>query len=171
LFATQICIPFARSINAPKAFHVEGTVAPLRWIVIYHTKVIPPESGKFRFIGYADDFIVVRLGGQNVLDASLGYAQLDPAANVKESVGMGPKHQPLKCGKWIQLTAGTPVDMQVLIGEGPGGYSGFLLMVQKQGVAAPKGDYPVFQLVDSPIPDFEQNFHFSKNKMLFQISP
>jgi len=171
LFATQICIPLTESINAPKAFHVEGTVAPMRWIVIYHAWVIPPESGQFRFIGFADDFMVVRVGGQNVLDASWNGEELAPEANVKEAVGLGVERQPLKCGKWIQMEAGTPVDMQVLIGEGPGGHSGFLLMVQKQGVATPQGDYPVFQLQDSPIPDLDKTFHFSKKKMVFQLSP
>ena len=84
---------------------------------------------------------------------------------------MGPEHFPLKCGKWVQMEAGTPMDMLVLIGEGPGGFSGFLLMIQKRGDDSPKGDYPVFQLQDSPIPDMSTDFQFSKKKMVFQVSP
>jgi hypothetical protein len=171
LITTQICIPVTPSENAPKAFHVEGTVHPRRWNVIYQATIIPPETGQFRFIGFADDFLMVRMDGRNVLDGSLSGEELDSEANVHEDVGTGPEGQPLKCGKWIQMDAGTPMDMMVLIGEGPGGFSGFLLMIQKQGVNTPKGDYPVFQLQEAPIPDLGFGFQFSKKKMLFQVSP
>jgi hypothetical protein len=60
--------------------------------------------------------------------------------------------------------------MKVLIGEGPGGSSGFLLMIQKQGDDSPKGDYPVFQVQDVKIPDISYLPNFSKKKMLFQVS-
>jgi hypothetical protein len=171
LSATQICIPLTASENAPIAFNVEGTVHPLRWIVIYHARIIPPESGEFRFIGYADDFMVVRMDQQNVLDACFPGEQLDIGARVVDlDVGMGPEGVPLRCGKWIQMEAGTPMDMQVLIGEGPGGVSGFLLMIQKQGDNSPKGDYPVFQVQDSDVPDFGSGFEFSQKKMLFKVA-
>ena len=171
LSATQICIPVTPSENAPIAFNVEGTVQPYRWIVIYHARIIPPESGEFRFIGFADDYMVVRVDQQNVLDASLSDKELVPEANVDLDVGKGPENQPLKCGKWIQMEAGTPMDMQVLIGEGPGGQSGFLLMIQKQGDNSPKGDYRVFQLQDSDVPEMGAGFEFSQKKMLFKVAP
>ena len=171
LYATQICIPMTPSQNAPKAFQVEGIVHPRRWNVVYHARIIAAESGEFRFIGFADDFMVVRIDGRNVLDATYNGEELDPDANVKEDVGMGPEKQPLKCGKWIQMEPGTPLDMKVLIGEGPGGSSGFLLMIQKMDDNSPVGDYPVFQLQDSPIPDLGRDFRFSKKKTVFQVAP
>jgi hypothetical protein len=171
LYATQICVPSTPSKNAPIAFHVEGTVHPRRWNVVYRAKVISPDSGEFRFIGFADDFMVVRLDGQNVLDASYAGEELDPDADGKEDVGIGPENQPLKCGKWIHIDAGSPMDMLVLIGEGPGGFSGFLLMIQKRDDDSQIGDYPVFQLQQTPVPDLGPNFHFSKNTMVFQVSP
>jgi hypothetical protein len=170
LHATQICIPLTPSKNAPIAFHVEGTVHPRRWNVVYHAKVVPPDSGEFRFIGFADDFLVVRVDGQNVLDATYGGEELDIDANVKEDVGIGPEKQPLKCGKWIRMEVGTPLDMWVLIGEGPGGSSGFLLMIQKRDDNSPVGDYPVFQLQQTPVPDLDPTFRFSKKTMVFQVS-
>jgi len=174
LYATQICTPVTASVMATQAFHVDGVVKPLRWIVIYRAKVTPVESGKYRFIGFADDFMVVRIDKQNVLDASLFETNegLDPLAKVNEDVGPSPEgpQRPLKCGLWIDMDAATPMDMQVLIGEGPGGLSGFLLMVQKEGDNSPKGDYPVFQLQDTPIPDLSEHFTFSKKKMLFHGS-
>jgi hypothetical protein len=84
---------------------------------------------------------------------------------------MGLERQPLKCGKWIQLDPTQPVDMQVLIGEGPGGSSGFLLMVQKKGDDSTKGDYPIFQVQDSPIPDMPGLNNFTKKKIVFSTVP
>ena len=171
LSAVQICVPLTPSVNAPQAFQVEGTVRARRWIVIYNAKVIAPVTGRFRFVGFADDFMVVRVDGQNVLDASLRGEELDPNANTDEDVGMGPEHQPLHCGKWIQLDAGVSLNMQVLIGEGPGGLSCFLLMIQQEGVATVKGDYPVFQLQDAPVPEISPDFTFSKTKTIFHMFP
>jgi hypothetical protein len=168
----QICIPVTLSENAPKAYHVEGIIHPRRWVAIYHAKITPPTSGTYRFIGFADDFMVVRIDDENVLDATFN----DPAenlhlgCNVNEDVGIGPENQPYKCGKWIPMQANITMDMQVLIGEGPGGASGFLLLIQKQGDNDAKGDYPVFQLKDVPIPDMGPGIIPSKKKIVFQGS-
>jgi hypothetical protein len=43
-------------------------------------------------------------------------------------------------------------------------------MVQKEGDGSPKGDYPVFQLQDSPVPDIGTRFNFSKKTVLFKLS-
>jgi hypothetical protein len=170
LYTGQIAIPVSSSQDATAAFNVSTTVRARRWIIIYQAKITPPASGRYRFIGFADDFMVVRINGENVLDASLAETGegLDPSANVSEDVGIGPEKYPLKCGAWVDMEAGITMDMQVLIGEGPGGQSGFLLMVQKQGDDSSKGDYPVFQLNNSDVPVMNAGFVFSKKKMLFQ---
>jgi hypothetical protein len=172
LTATQLCIPVGPSENAPKAFKVEGTIHARRWIIIYHAKIVAPESGTYRFIGYGDDFLVVRIDDKNVLDASLdNYGEaLEPEANGKDDVGAHGGDKSYTCGSWFEMEAGLSVDMQVLIGEGPGGESGFVLMIQKQGDDSTKGDYPVFQLHDSPVPDANTLVPPSKKKMLFQVS-
>lgn len=171
LHATQIFIPVTPSENAPKAFHVEDKVHPFRWIIVYSAKIIPHETGDFRFIGFADDFMAVRVGGQNVLDASWPGEELDSAADTNEDVGRGVEGQPLHCGKWIQMAEGTPLDMQVLIGEGPGGFSGFFLMVQKKGADTSVGDYPAFQLQDAPLStEGEFPSAFSGKKMVFGVA-
>ncbi len=170
VYATQICVPYTTSKNGPAAFQMQDTVHPRRWNVVYRARIVPPETGEFRFIGFSDDFLMVRIDSQNVLDANWPGEEIDLVADVDEDVGLGPEGVPLKCGKWIQMEAGVPMNMQVLIGEGPGGFSGFLLMIQKQGDNSPKGDYPVFQLKESPIPDLDPNFHFSKKRMVFGVA-
>jgi hypothetical protein len=171
LIASQICIPEMLSVNAPKAFNVEGKVAARRWIVVYTAKILPPDTGRYRFIGAGDDFLVVNVDGQNVLDATVPGEgeELDPSANVKENVGRSTIGQKLICGQWFTAQVGLSMQMHVLIGEGPGGGSGFILMIQKEDDGSPVGDYPIFQLHDVPIPVFSGMPLFTK-KTIFQAA-
>ena len=69
LYTTQFYIPWMQAIEAPKAFGVEQQVAPSNWIALYEAKVSPPTSGRYRFIGAADDLIAVRFNNKLVLEA------------------------------------------------------------------------------------------------------
>ncbi len=167
LSTSQICIPVHPSVDAPKAFGVQGIIRARRWIVLYHARIIPPSTGRYRFIGYGDDFLIVRYDGQNVLDGSLTGEELDTTVNTKEDVGTCEGYGPYRCGPWIQMEEGLSANIDVLIGEGPGGASGFIMMIQKEGDLSPKGDYPVFQLHDEPIPDGTM-MPPSKKKIIFK---
>jgi hypothetical protein len=165
LYATQIFIPERRSEESTKAFGVSDVVQAKRWVIVYNAKVTAPETGTFRFVGWADDFMVVRWNGDNVLDACYAGELLDPSARTDSAANR--VH-----GKWIDMEAGVPVPLQILIGEGPGGFSGFLLSVQKKGAESTTGDDPVFQLADGPIPDLpDLGKGFTKKKMIFQPAP
>jgi len=165
----QICIHEGPSSLATKAFHVEDKVVARRWIAIYSAKVLPPESGTYRFIGSADDFLVVNLDNRNVLDACNPGQILDPAARTNEDVGPAWPGYSFYAGRWIDMEQDTPINIRILIGEGPGGSSGFVLMIQKKGDNSAKGDYPIFQVQDVPVPDMDIP-NFSKKKMLFQLT-
>jgi len=168
LYATQVFIPVRHSEEATKAFNVDTVVQAKRWIIVYDGKVTVPETGTYRFVGFADDFMVVRWDGTNVLDASYDGEVLDPSAT-DSSTEDSFDGRSYRFGTWIQMQAGAVVPIKILIGEGPGGYSGFLLMIQKQGDDSKKCDYPVFQLRDTPIPDMKNDF--SKKKLIFPEAP
>ena len=61
-------------------------------------------------------------------------------------------------GDWFKLTAGKPVEMEVLIGECPGGLFSCELMIEQEGVEYKKVPYkggmrpvlPVFKMVNIP---------------------
>lgn len=53
---------------APEAFQCAREVDPAAWVCIYSGNVIAPFSGKFRFLGTADDVILVRFNKEIVLD-------------------------------------------------------------------------------------------------------
>lgn len=71
-----------REINAelaPKYYECDDVVkVPGAWVCIYSGNVVAPFSGKFRFLGTADDVILVRFNKEIVLD--YGFASMTAAS-------------------------------------------------------------------------------------------
>ncbi|BCU77468.1 hypothetical protein [Luteolibacter sp. LG18] len=68
LSQTKLYIPRMSADNAPAAFKCQDEVKPSRWIVVYRGRVTPPKTAKYRFVGAADDVMVVRFNHKLVLD-------------------------------------------------------------------------------------------------------
>lgn len=68
-FATTIMMPPMGADQAPIAFGVEDQVKPSYWVCHYKGTIAAPETGRYRFCGFADDILVVRAGKKVVLDA------------------------------------------------------------------------------------------------------
>ena len=71
IYTSQILVPDMDANEGPKAFDAQGTVEPKLWVVWYKARLSPPTSGVYRFAGFADDELLVRVDGQNVLDGSI----------------------------------------------------------------------------------------------------
>lgn len=153
LYTTQIATGRLNAESAPKAFGVEGVVKPRSWVVHYKGQVAPPADGTYRFVGAADDMLAVAVNRRVVLVGNLPstkFARLDwkPAADP------GPRpaaHPGAVYGDWIELSADRPVDIDILVGERPGGIFNALLLYEKKGEAYPrngKGEIvlPLFQV-------------------------
>ncbi len=54
--------------EAPRAYQCENEVKPAAWVCIYSGNVVAPFTGKFRFVGAADDVMFVRFNKEIVLD-------------------------------------------------------------------------------------------------------
>lgn len=139
LYATRIYIPRMSAEEAPKAFGVEDVVKPRLWIVHYKGQVSPPEAGTYRFAGHADDILIVRINGRIVLLSNLGSSK-PPGVDWRASS----LSDNLTHGDWITLKAGEITDMDVIVGEHPGGVFNAYLYLEKQG--APAGRPPIFKL-------------------------
>jgi hypothetical protein len=156
LYTTQIFIPKMNADQGPVAFGLGGQVQPKMWVVHYKGNVVPTETGTFRFVGMADDVLVVRFNGRVVLDCGStnpsGHApqsfyaasglQLDPKMGWYKGLGRGDP---------VQVTAGESYPMDVLIGEWPGGDFKAWLMIEKDGVQYEKDGkgvpiLPIFKL-------------------------
>jgi hypothetical protein len=161
LYTTQIFIPSIDANQGPVAFGLGGRVQPKMWLVHYKGNVVAPESGTFRFVGVADDILVVRFNGRVVLDGgyynptghapSTYYAstglKLDPKMGFYKGSGRGGP---------VQVKAGESYPMEIVIGEWPGGQFKAWLMIEKDGVEYEKDAkgnpiLPIFKLAESTV--------------------
>lgn len=137
LYTTQLQIPTIDAGSAPEAFGVEKTVEPQKWMVHYKGQIAAPEDGEYRFLGDADDFVIVAINGKTTLVAEMPGTPMGVKWFAKEAA----PGRFQAAGDWIPFRAGEPVDIDVITGESPGGQFRCLLSIQK------KGGHPVpFQL-------------------------
>lgn len=160
LYTTQLAIPMMSASGAPKAFGVEGVVKPSYWVVHYKGQIAPPSDGFYRFVGNFDDLLVVAINRKVVLDGSRPDTKLT-RLNWKEPADKGPRvaaNELAKYGDWVELKAGQPVDIDILIGERPGGQFHGIVLYEKRGETyAPSANgqaiLPLFQTAENPKPD------------------
>ena len=134
LYTTQIFIPNMNADLAPRAFGVEKTVQPSRWVIQYKGQISAPEAGTYRFWGIADDIMAAAVNGKTVLVGNRRDMEL-PRTNwhASERDGAEAGDGNLRPGDWMTLQAGEIIDLDVIIGERPGGLFNAFLMVEKQG--------------------------------------
>ncbi len=140
LYSTSIFVPQVPSTLAPFSFGEPDTIAS-QWVVHYTGKLVYYEDIKFRFWGCADDVLIVRVDGEIVLNGSWNSTSLgarfiagkwDSNATRNRQWYLG--NSKAWGGDWIELKAGVPLDMEVLIGEQPGGNFAAMLLVEVDGV-------------------------------------
>jgi hypothetical protein len=106
--------------------------------VHYRVDVSSNLSGKFRFIGFGDNVLVVAMDGTVVLDASdKQYLQLRFSKLVGQMDITGPGKDaptPLYSGAWFDLETAEPHHFDIVIGD-EGGVTTSGLFIQKQDIS------------------------------------
>ena len=107
------------------------------WMAWYHGKVRPPQSGRYRFWGYADNHLMVAIDGKPVFEGSRRESHF-------KHLGIPRTNNPaLPCliaragfanSDWIALS-GDPVQLDILFGEVGGNITSGLLLVEREGEA------------------------------------
>lgn len=153
LYTTQIATGRLSAEAAPKAFGVEGVVQPRHWLVHYKGQVAAPEDGVYRFVGVADDMMVVAVNRRVVLVGNHRSTKF-PTLEWRPAADPGPKpaaHADSIYGDWIELRADRTVDLDILVGERPGGVFNAVLLYERRGESYPvngRGEVvlPLFQV-------------------------
>jgi len=152
LYTTQIFIPYIDAAKAPNAFNVEGRVKPSQWVIHYKGQVSSSVAGTFRFLGLSDDILIVAVNGKTVLIAPHPNGKY-PGIDWKPTEGPGTSAPSgaIKFGTWFTVAKDEVIDLDVLIGEWPGGGFAAWLQFEQQGVTyeaeRPRHTkFPVFQL-------------------------
>lgn len=135
-----LLVPNSPAEDGPKAFGVENEVKPRAWLVHYSAEIRPPAAGDYRFVGLFDDALLVYINHKLVLDGSwydLSHRDGDDDKARKNDIRTefgGPpisgENRTCYAGKWVHLDGNTQID--IIIGERPGGRVGGLLMVQNK---------------------------------------
>ncbi|MGB0415713.1 MAG: hypothetical protein ACPGKS_02570 [Coraliomargarita sp.] len=154
LYATHFYMPLMSADEAPRAFGVENLVLPSQWIAVYQGQFRSNTGGKFRFVGTADDILIVGVDGDTVLSA--GFTDSNPG---KWKPDDAPTHSgpnvseylpALTYGDWFTLKPGEPRELTVVLGEIPGGEFGSYLFIEDASVdyemAGDRPILPVFKL-------------------------
>jgi len=143
LYSTCLMVPTILSSTAPGAFG-EPDTGGWCWMVHYKGQLVHKEGIRFRFWGMGDDILVVRVNGKVVLNACwpdeqgpwhtesivAGFWQTSSAQSRKYVLG----HNLSVVGDWITLEPGEPQDLEIIIGEVPGGGFVAMLTVEEEGV-------------------------------------
>jgi hypothetical protein len=155
LYASTVIIPECPSLVGPAAFGVN--TPGYFWGVLYEGKLVCHKDIRFRFWGMGDNYIFVGVNGETVLSYWLNAQQdsydtsLLADYTTRTEYGTPMTYAYGFNGKWIDLKAGEPMDLQVLIGESGGGASSFMLCVEVEGETYPLNPYlggktlPIFQ--------------------------
>ncbi len=147
LSAKAFFFPAIADTEAGDAFQAKDT-GPGMWVAHYSGSVTAPVTGRFRFVGWGDNVMIVGINGKVVLDASdIGY--VDP----KDRKGIGsvsfPKKgdTPLLQGEVFQVTEGQTLKIDILLGDEGGIYcAGLMLQKEGQSFGKGKGDIPELPL-------------------------
>jgi hypothetical protein len=137
LYATHFYIPLMGADQAPRAYGVENLVEPSQWVAVYQGKFRSETGGEFRFVGTADDILIVGVDGKTVLSA--GFTESNPGRwePRSEPVHSAPpvsQYLPkLTEGDWFRLEPNQPLDLTVIIGEIPGGEFASYLFIEERG--------------------------------------
>lgn len=165
LYQTKFYIPFMEATAAPAAFNCEKEVKPAQWVVVYRGVVTPPKTGKYRFVGIADDVMVVRFNGKYVFDY-MNMTNKPGEPGIMNEPGSRYPYQKmmekdkgrgaLTRGPEFRAVAGNAYPMEVLMSELPGGLFSAMLLVEEDGEKYEKDEtgspiLPIFRL-DNGVP-------------------
>lgn len=137
LYLSQIAIALTDAGSAPKHFNVADKVKPSGWLIHYHGNVVSDRDITVRFVGVGDDYISVFVKGKprminawpDIRQTVMGRWKPDDPA---ESDATPLPGCPLVIGDWVRLRRGEKVELDIAIGERPGGKVGFVLMVEEK---------------------------------------
>ncbi|MDR1191123.1 MAG: hypothetical protein LBK60_05570 [Verrucomicrobiales bacterium] len=178
LYAPMIFMQPLRADQATTAFGCAGQVACPGWMAHYEGWMTPPETGEYRFVGMADDVMLVVVDGRPALYAfwpgqglrapiqpmPSGWLPRDMWETDGRSAAKGipekQQHHTRYYGQWLSLEKGKAYRIAVIISEGWGGVFDATLGIEKRGVEYPKGGgpfnqslLPIFKLSNTSLPD------------------
>jgi hypothetical protein len=148
--------PVMQDRLAGPAFDSKDSGAGL-WVAHYRGRITASVAGKYRFVGYGDNLLAVKIGRKLVLDASnIGFF----GGDAHEQVGSGTDHPsgnlPIFAGEWVTFGAGEE-EIEIILGDQGGLFNaGLYIQPEKTPLNIKNGfpDLPLF--LTGPVTDEER---------------
>ena len=125
-------------------FPINNQLAPYSlkqgWLAWYSGKVKPPQKGRYRFWGYADNHLLVAINGKPVFEGSRSDSSFRHSINIKRN-----NHPSFPClnavagfasGVWFAV-GNKPVKIDLLFGESRMQATSGILLIEYQGQSYP----------------------------------
>lgn len=163
LAVTKMFIPEQPAKNGPAAFGADKDFKEGAWFAYYTGTLKPKKSGKYRFIGYFDEVMVVRINKKIVLECAYGVGPQQNAnacpnhamtgwkakdTSMDKKIVSPQRNSFMVFGDWVEMKSGQEYTMDLVVGEGPGGACGGLLLIEEEGAKYETVDgrkkYPIF---------------------------
>lgn len=173
--------------NGPAAFGVSDIMEPKGWLVYYVGELIPTEKARYRFWGYFDDYMFIRLNGKVVWEYSWpcqseknagACTGWQPNEETKALIAKVQYRSPQAGAKlmpsdWWEARPGTKIKIEIGISEVPGGACGGLLCIEKEGETYEmyKGQpaFPIFATRKLALKDIERFEKYGKENQGYKI--
>jgi hypothetical protein len=163
LTTAQIFFPLLSSEDVPSRFGVRAPGKLDQWTIYYKDVVKAPFTGKFRFVGLANDNMAVRWNGKVVLDCGYYLSTQDTehfsGMNKPKSLGVSDRFPhsmgklPMRAGTWIDVRAGQSYPIEIALSEFGDKNFAFLLfeLVDPQRYRG-DGKLRLVRFADTPLP-------------------
>ena len=174
--------------NGPLAFGLtEKEMKPSGWVVYYIGEITPTEKARYRFWGYFDDYMLIRINGKVVWEYSWpcqseknagACTGWQPDAETKSLISKVQYRSPQAGAKlmpsdWWEARPGTKIKIEIAISEVPGGACGGLLCIEKEGETYEmyKGQpaFPIFATRKLALKDIERFEKYGTENTNFKI--
>lgn len=145
--------------NGPAAFGVANLMDPKGWLAYYSGEITATEKARYRFWGYFDDFMMIRINGKVVWEYTwpcadprgagrcTGWKPTPEAAKLMNKYKSPQVNGWMAPGDWWEVKPGQKLKIEIACGEIPGGGTGGIICIEKEGEKYPmlKGQ-PVFPI-------------------------
>lgn len=120
----------------PQRTQLEPYSKPLGWLAWYQGDVAPPQPGRYRFWGYADNQLLVAINGAPVFEGSRYDSSFQEELEVPRT-----DHPSFPClnasagfasGPWVELD-GSSLQLDIVFGEIYANATSALLLVEREG--------------------------------------
>ncbi|MBO6067110.1 MAG: hypothetical protein J6P80_03015 [Kiritimatiellae bacterium] len=175
---SSLFIPVCPAAKGPEAFGVGDLVEPKGWVAYYSGEITATEKARYRFWGYFDDYMLIRLNGNTVFewnwpcnDLRYAGACTDWKPKDPETVKLIGKYKAaqhstaMAPSDWWEVKPGQKLKIEIACSEVPGGACGGLLCIEKEGDKYEmNAGQPVFPIFSTRKLSFTETERFEKAK-------